>query len=679
MIKTIISTSFSQLVKELDINFKEKFLNKPTLFLADVDNKKLWEIYLNSHLDLKERQHSNCNTCKNFFYHYGNLVTIENYKVVSIWRYVTDEPKYKYILDQLANYVEKAEIKSLFYTDQPKMLGTDKISLGVWCHFNLILSKHKKGHNFFNNDTAFKINESIDTFNVFKKAVTTFSKDSLETTLELIAQNVLERGLEFKHIISNLLAIKKHYEFLSKDKQDNYLWSLLNTDNTNYKVYNSAIGTFLKDLNKNVDLEEAIIKFGKVMNPYNYKRPKNVYTASQIKETTKTLDKLGLTNSLKRRLAICSDISINNVIWANRNTNTLESKTDNNTMLDVMLSEVSTYNPYQFKNAVEISLDKFLVDIVPTSQSIELLFENKHKDNLVSLIAPQDLDSPSLTNWDNGFTWTYNNNLADSIKEKVKLAGGQIEGFFRTSLAWYNTDDLDLSIVEPNDHVIYYRVKTSNTKGFLDVDCNVRGESTTPVENIIYPFDHKMKDGIYSIYITQFTKRNNINYNFDIQLDLNGDIYLFSYNKILQDKAKLKIIDVEYISTTNELKLVKSYLEESKSSQKIWNLNTNNFQKVSMILNSPNHWENAMGNKHLFFMLENCQNDNAIIRGFFNEQLSNSLLKHKRVFEALGERITVDTNVPNQLSGLGFSTSKKGELIFKVTNKTQRLFKVQLN
>ena len=57
------------------------------------------------------------------------------------------------------------------------------------------------------------------------------------------------------------------------------------------------------------------------------------------------------------------------------------------------------------------------------------------------------------------------------------------------------------------------------------------------------------------------------------------------------------------------------------------------------------------------FMLQDCVNEDQP-NGFFNEYLKDELMKHKRVFEALGHNAKVD-DCQNQLSGLGFSASRR--------------------
>ena len=72
--------------------------------------------------------------------------------------------------------------------------------------------------------------------------------------------------------------------------------------------------------------------------------------------------------------------------------------------------------------------------------------------------------------------------------------------------------------------------------------------------------------------------------------------------------------------------------------------------------------------------IQNCINPETP-NGFYNEFLKSELTKHKRVFEALGSKAHVE-NTDDQLSGIGFSSTRRNTLIAKVTGDFERIIKI---
>ena len=91
---------------------------------------------------------------------------------------------------------------------------------------------------------------------------------------------------------------------------------------------------------------------------------------------------------------------------------------------------------------------------------------------------------------------------------------------------------------------------------------------------------------------------------------------------------------------------------------------------------SPNHWDNnAEGNRHFFFILDGCNNPEEI-RGLYNEFLDNSLNTHRKVFEVLAGKMKCPVS-KEQLSGVGFSSTQRNELICKVAGSFTRTLKIK--
>lgn len=90
------------------------------------------------------------------------------------------------------------------------------------------------------------------------------------------------------------------------------------------------------------------------------------------------------------------------------------------------------------------------------------------------------------------------------FRERVTKAGGIYDNVdIRASLVWHNRNDLDLHMTTPAGEEIYFGKKQSSCGGKLDVDRNVRGETTQPVENIRWE-KGRAKPGRYTVSVNTF-------------------------------------------------------------------------------------------------------------------------------------------------------------------------------
>lgn len=678
-LKTSLSKHVSNMLKDIDY-----------LHFVDGDKDHLWEIYLNSfpagtNEIYRQRKEYDCSCCRHFIKQFGNVVSIKNGKMTSIWDFeVVNEPQYQVVINALSSLIKNAQVKDFFITSESKF-GTDKNyeqleggNIKTWEHFYIELPNNLKSIIQSKHDVASKTAELRDVRNVFKRSLDELSENSILTVLEMIAQNSLYRGEEWEKVLKAFLTYHKTYHKLkNQEEKELYCWEQsVIAGPAIGKIRNHSIGVLLTDITEGMDLNNAVSRYEKIVAPENYKRPKALYTQKMLDDAKNKVQELGLLDSLGRRFACLDDIKINNILFADKDVCSRLNGSDN--VFDEMRQDLAI-NPKAFDKVEEITIEDFIKNVLPTTKSIEALVENRCQPNFVSLIAPKIKDSPTLFKWSNNFSWAYSGNIADSsMKERVKAAGGKVDGVLRFSIQWNenndNPSDLDAHCVEPGGTHIYFSNKRyiHKSSGMLDVDIVCPGNNIA-VENIVYNCKENMPIGEYTFYVNCFTNKGGKS-GFTAEIEFDGQIYSFAYNEPLRQSENIEVAKITYSKEKGFT--IKELIPSQMSSRKVWKLNTNQFYPVTVFMYSPNYWDDqkGIGNKHYFFMLKDCIN-NESPNGFFNEYLKESLLEHKHVFEALGSKMRVE-DIEDQLSGIGFSSTKRNYLVCKVVGHTTRTLKI---
>lgn len=679
------------------------------LFRSKASPEALWETYLSAFpegtnpLYIKRTQHD-CSCCRHFIRDVGNAVAVINGKLVSMWEVVLKDD-YQVVADALAKLNLEAGIDNLFCHRQQKV-GLQKNTatdgngkIRTFHHFH-----HQLSEKYVRNNRSEYLGTQKMRFQTLRRAFEEIDKDAVQIVLELISQNSLVRGAEHK---ARLQAFKKAQKgYLACDKihkaqahkthahkeqadveraKDEYIWQMLAGRNGEflYSIRNDVIGSLLLDLSgeQSIGLEEAVGKYEAKVAPENYKRPKALITEGMIRQAEAEVARLGIEDSLYRRYAKLSDITINNVLFANQQT-----KRELN-VFDALRKGVSQKKP-NLNKVEDISLDDFINNVLPHVSDINLYVENRHINNLVSLIAPVYEDTPNILKWDNNFCWSYHGEFTDSIKERVKAKGGNVTGEMRVSLGWYNFDDLDIHVIEPDGNKIYFSKRLSKrTQGQLDVDMNANGgKSREAVENIFWKNCTHMLEGTYQVVVHNYCKRENIDVGFELDVEFCNQRHTqgearkwhFAYEKMVQNEQKVACFNFTY-SHQRGVEIAKKdcFIDEGSQPKQVWNISTNQMRQVNAIMFSPNFWDdNSIGNKHVFFMLDDCINPDQT-RGFYNEFLIDKLTPHRKVFEVLGSKIkTPETD--EQLSGIGFSSTKRTQFICHVQGAFNRTLRVMV-
>lgn len=687
---------FKDFVKAIQKNLQQMSKDSSRLFTVNVDTEELYNLYLDSfpagtNEIYRERREYDCSCCRHFIRDVGNVVSIKNGELHTIWGInpVSDD-KYNVVAAALDAYVKQKAVLGVFLKKEKRigtpenreMLPTGKIN--KYEHFfvdlpEICIFKECYGHTLEGDLSQFR-----DVRNVFKRSLDEISKEAVDTVLELIAQNSLYKGAEWKKQLTEFKNYQKEYGKLTDEQKELWIWEKsIAAGAVIGKIRNHSIGTLLVNISEGMDLDLAVRKYEQIVAPVNYKRPKAIFTKKMLEDAKKTITELGYMDSLQRRFATLDDITVNNILFSNKDA--AKRITGAMDLFDEMEQDVAI-DPKRFSKVEEISAEDFIKNVLPVAKELEVYLENKHIQNMVSLIAPEVADAKTMFKWNNGMSWAYTGNITDSdIKENVKAAGGSVTGIVRFSIQWNDgngkdNSDLDAHCLEPQggDHIYFSHKISRYTGGELDIDITdpiyqCKSNGGVAVENITYPSKERMKPGTYKFYVNQYSFRNS--QGFKAEVEVNGEIHSYEYNSpvrgnvdvaevILDQSGNFKVVD----------KLPGNCATISKD---VWGIKTLQFTPVSVVCYSPNYWDEqkGIGHQHLFFMLKDCINPEEP-NGYYNEFLKPELEQHRRVFEALGAKAHVK-DVDDQLSGVGFSLTKRNDLIIKVKGATERVLKVK--
>ncbi len=725
-------------MKQFVIKMQEQFKKMTAtgkLFRATATGDEIYNIYLNSFpsgtnpvfRDPASTTH-NCNNCKNFVRRYGNIVAVaEDGTLMSIFGNHGIEEPYKAVAAAMNSFIMKMPILDVFF-ESYNMLdqklnyekcrkGQEKYRLGTAENHKRYTAEEASKYGVVKPDeirtfthmhvdvpAAFVImdNRTVeavtgiyrDKYSVFKRAMEEISLDTLNLVKDLINQGSLLDGPAHLHVIVDAIKYKTIYDSL-KGLHDSWLWhTSYSLEERVAKFRNTLIGVLCTELSQGEELNKACESWNKRVDPANYHKATAPITKKQIEEAQRFVEDNGYTESFNRRLATIDDINVSEIKHMSAGDGKIAAPV---TIFDNVKATATQHKRAKFDDVEEVTIDKFMADILPNCTGIEAMLLNSHEGNMVTLTTTQNKESKPIFKWDNNFSWNFNGNLAgkSQLREQVQARGGRVDGVFRFSQSWNNVGRneslMDLHVFMPGNNHSEERVhdrygtgrrvgwnhrQDPSSGGVQDVDYTSQAPvGYIPVENITFPNLKNMPEGVYICKIHNWALRGVTNGGGTAEVEFGGNVYEYEYPKL----GNKEWVTVAHVTLNKGVFTIEHKLPcKTETNREIWGLETNSFHKVNLVCLSPNHWgENAVGNKHYLFMLEGCKADNNV-RGFHNENLQADLLKHKKVMEVLGANNTIAvTPTDKQLSGLGFNSTVRDEVILKLSGSFKRVVKVK--
>lgn len=644
------------------------------LFQTGVTGDEMWAAYLASFPEgtnpiFRKRPHFDGSTDRSVIRRIGNVVALVNGSLESVWDFPSGSIPFPF--DVVSRALRDAALSkplTEIYLSDIAHLGcvsnVERLENGdtlTWNHLHATVpNMYVKPGSYAEIRGQWRTD-----IGVFRRALDEIPIEALDTIVELIEGKSLYRGDQYEKAVRAFREHKVKWEALRSVNGDLDLYLIANyKDRMSVDFRNSAIGSLAKDLADNRTLESAVASFHVKVAPGNYRHSKAPITSGMIDKAMATLRTLDLEPALERRHAQIGDVTINNVIWADR-----AAASQMKGGIEALLKQ-DVAGRDEGGKAIEITEREFRETVVPNAVSMEVKFEDAHVGNLVSLTAPVHAGVERLFQWDNNFGWSYNGNVTDSIRERVKAAGGDVNAIFRVSLSWFNTDDLDLhAFIRPSHGSKPIQVSFANPMDILDVDMNRPHSalSRTPVENMAF---RRLLVGEIDFIVHNYQKRETSDVGFELQVDIRGQIEHLRYPQGVQHREQVHVFTYRLSEDGSITRIgVNKSLASGLRSQDHWGIKTNTYVPVMTLLDSPNFWDGqSNGNRHLFFVLKDCKND-APVRGIYNEFLRAELHEHRKVFEVLADKTKCAVS-DQQLSGLGFSSTIRNHVTVKVFDGT---------
>lgn len=372
------------------------------LFKVNLKNKnKLFEEYLAA-FEEQERQASNCNCCKSFLRTYGGLVAVDLETGVTksvMWDETTVPEKYAKGVKIMREIVEKSLIREVFYKESTNMNTLGMYRKGGYEHFSILSTGIQEPYL----KTSTGAHASL---------VSPAKYKTLKTHLGLFTPAILKQAVALFEHDARLKNEDKHYKMLAwftefKERiagfdfksVDNLIWHAVATQSEGkLKFGNTAIGTFVENIQKGMLVPIAIDAFKEAVKSENYMRAKAAPTVGNISHAEKLIEELDLASALKRRFMRVEEIP--SFVWKPTKEAVKEKAKEGVFGHLEPKDSVATSTELPEIAGGTITWDRFVTEVLPKAKKIMMEFNISNRYNLGTYVTAIDPTAKPLIKWD---------------------------------------------------------------------------------------------------------------------------------------------------------------------------------------------------------------------------------------------------------------------------------------
>lgn len=693
--------SFHDLAWDALVNAIHKHFGLQTgpLFLTE-PTRNLWDTFLRD-LDPAVRQQHTCRTCQRFFKDFGALVTITDKGEVksAIWpaeaAMKADKLLSPYVkaVAKLRDAVQWGAVQTSFHSPLVK-LGLPVT--GIWTHL-YVTNSHP--HTQRAETAEQRMAREVGQFAMLQRVFDEYPLPLCQRAMALMQAGSLYRGSEHAAPLQELITLHQHRERFSAAKQrKNLLWiAAVNGSQALSHLRGTAVGALLDGLAEGKSNDEVTRAWNTMLDPSSYQRAATAPKEGTLAQAEKLFADLGLAPALPRRYASLEEIPVSGLLWSSTSAAYLRAQAKRAQAGGVFShlkgrgAEGTTAPSSSSSSVITLTWEKFKRTVLNSACTIhaQVPADSSH---FAALVTAVDAKAPPLLKWDdetrrNPFSWYYHGGADAEMKARVERAGGLYENVdIRATLMWHNRNDLDLHVWAPNGAHIYFANKRpyNAAGGYLDVDMNVRGETSTPVENTRWA-KSTAPAGTYKILVRNYAFHEGSRSGTPFSLELQVGEHTFRYDGCTKAGAVSEFSDVHVASfsvgrvngqlvfagfSDGEMKKAVTPASSPSSRPSDWGLTPLTWVEVTGIATSPNLWveKRPEAGDHTFFFLRGAADSNkGRGRGFFSEMLKAELRPVRSVMEAYAATAAIEEAIGTPAAGLGFIADRSWNLRLRVT------------
>ncbi|AKU93348.1 Phage protein [Labilithrix luteola] len=361
----------------------------PTVKLFTTDAAGLWDAYLDN-APPGERQHRNCNCCRQFIERFGGLVTIAEYGFTKsvMWPDGLRVPAlYHGAVTAMQRIVTRANVTGVFRACEINW-GTPQT--GKWRHIAVKTPKHLRSLSRVT--TPFQeMAAKREEYEMLLRALGEFPLKTVTHAYNMLTNGQLFRAEKCVGVARWLFDLHNEINAAHGAKlRTSIIWRAVASAPAGYcHVRSGMIGSLLEDIQAGLPFEAVKRNFEVKMNPLQYLRPQAPPKAGNIAQAEKIVAALRSAGALERRFAKMSDVV---ALW---------KPCPRPAPVGGVFGHLAR-RPDAVTEGVTVTMtwEKFKRTVLPEAEQIEYLVP-REACSYTAMVTAKDPSAPNMLQWDN--------------------------------------------------------------------------------------------------------------------------------------------------------------------------------------------------------------------------------------------------------------------------------------